>query len=70
MMLAVDVGVAAWGLAAVAVSSAVVRLMLGVLAVHAVRKALRPSDASEPADRAHRLAVLRALLKGLRTPWR
>lgn len=63
---------AAWVLASVAVSGALVRLILALLAAHAARKALRPSAPSEAADRlrAHRLAVLRALLNGLRTPWR
>ncbi|HWM38331.1 MAG TPA: hypothetical protein VNS49_14560 [Streptomyces sp.] len=60
-----DMGVAAWGLAAVAVSSALVRLILGVLAVHAARKLLR-----EPTDHAHLLAVLRALLNSLKSPRR
>jgi ABC-type arginine transport system permease subunit len=59
-MLTNTAGAAAWVLASVAVSSALVRLILGVLAAHAARTALRPSD---PAESAHRLAVLRALLK-------
>ncbi|MEU8825079.1 hypothetical protein [Streptomyces sp. NPDC048636] len=66
-MLVMDMGVAVWALAALAISQGLVRLMLGVLAVHAARKALRPSAAR---DAAHRLAVLRALLNGLKPPWR
>lgn len=64
-MLNFDMSVAAWGLAAVAVSSALVRLILGVLAVHAARKLLR-----EPTDHAQLLAVLRALLNSLKSPRR
>lgn len=60
-MLAHTVGAAEWVLVCGAVSSALVRLILGVLAAHAARVALRPSDASQFA---HRLAVLRALLDG------
>jgi hypothetical protein len=67
-MLTVTLDIAAWGLAIVAASSALVRLMLGVLAAQVARKALKLSPASEPADRAHRLAVVRALLGGLRPP--
>lgn len=58
----IDMDAAAWALCALAVSGALVRLVLAGLAVHAARKALR----SGPADRAYRLAVLRALLQGLR----
>lgn len=49
------------------VSGALVRLVLAALAVHATRKALSASAGSKSADRlrAHRLAVLRALLNGL-----
>lgn len=65
MMFNLDMGVVAWGLAAVAVSSALVRLVLGVLAVHAARKLL-----TESTDRAHLLAVLRTLLNSLRAPRR
>jgi len=65
MMLDFETGAAAWGLAAVAVSSALVRLVLGVLAVRTARRLL-----AEPAGRAHRLAVLRTLLNGLRPPRR
>ncbi|MET9514522.1 hypothetical protein [Streptomyces sp. NPDC002994] len=69
-MLTITMGAAAWLLASVAVSSAVVRLMLALLAAYAARKALGPSTGSRSADRlrAHRLAVLRALLNGLRPP--
>ncbi|MBT2511302.1 hypothetical protein J7I98_36895 [Streptomyces sp. ISL-98] len=72
MMLTITMGAAAWLLASVAVSGAVVRLILGVLAAYAARKALGPSTGSESADslRAHRLAVLRALLNGLKSPGR
>lgn len=58
--------------ASVVVSGALVRLILAVLAAHAARKALGPSAGSKAADRlrAHRLAVLRALLNGLRAPRR
>ena len=72
MMLTVNLGTAAWALASVAVSSALVRLVLGALAAHAVRKALGSADSSESADRlrAHRLAVLRAVLNGLKPPRR
>lgn len=65
MMLNFDMGVAGWGLTAVAVSSALVRLILGVLAVHAARKLL-----TGPTDQAHLLAVLRALLSSLKSPRR
>lgn len=49
------------------VSGALVRLVLAALTVHAARKALSASAGSKSADRlrAHRLAVLRALLNGL-----
>jgi hypothetical protein len=66
-MLTDTMGAAAWVLASVAVSGALVRLILGVLAAHAARTALRPSD---PAEFAHRLAVLRALLDELKPPRR
>jgi hypothetical protein len=58
---------ASWVLASVAVSGALVRLILAVLAADAARKALRASAESKAGDRlrAHRLAVLRALLNGL-----
>lgn len=62
-MLTHTMGAAAWVMASVAVSSALVRLILGLLTAHATRTALRPSD---PAESAHRLAVLRALLHGLK----
>ena len=67
-MLSTDMDHAAWALASVAISGSVVRLILGVLTAHAARKALGPSDGSKATDRlrAHRLAVLRALLAGLR----
>ena len=64
-MLTDTVGAAAWVLTSVAVSGALVRLILGVLAAHAARTALRPS---EPSESAHRLAVLRALLDELKPP--
>jgi hypothetical protein len=64
-MLTNTMGAAEWVLASVAVSSAPVRLILGVLAAHAARTALRPSD---PSESAHRLAVLRALLNELKPP--
>ncbi|MFI1394666.1 hypothetical protein [Streptomyces sp. NPDC020681] len=67
MMLTITMGMAAWVLAAVAASGALVRLLLGVLTAHAARKALRPSPAREAAQR---LAVLRALLNGLKPPGR
>jgi hypothetical protein len=72
-MLTTDLATdASWVLASVAVSGALVRLILAVLAAHAARKALRPSAESKAADRlrAHRLAVLHALLNGLRWPRR
>lgn len=62
-MLTLTMGATVWVLASAAVSGAVVRLILGVLAVHAARSALRPSD---PAQSAQRLEVLRAVLKGVR----
>ncbi|CAG7642196.1 hypothetical protein [Actinacidiphila bryophytorum] len=63
-MLTLTMGATVWVLASAAVSGAVVRLILGVLAVHAARSALRPSD---PVQSAQRLAVLRAVLKGVRS---
>lgn len=65
-MLTHSLGAATWLLACVAVSGALVRLILGVLAAHAARTALRSST---PSESAHRLAVLRALLEEL-TPRR
>jgi hypothetical protein len=67
-MLSTDMDHAAWALASVAISSALVRLILGVLTVLATRKALSASDGSRTTDRlrAHRLAVLHALLSSLR----
>lgn len=79
-----DPGHAAWALAATvpaayvarrvyaAASGTLVRLVLTALAAHATRKALRLSRTSKAADRlrAHRLAVLRALLNALATPRR
>jgi hypothetical protein len=58
---------AAWVMLSIAASSAAVRLILAVLAAHAARKALGTSAESKAAERlrAHRLAVLRALLNGL-----
>lgn len=55
-----------------AASGSLVRLVLTALAAHAARKALRPSRTSKAADRlrAHRLAVLRALLNALAAPRR
>jgi hypothetical protein len=70
MMLTTDMSDAAWVLGCVAVSSALVRLILAVLAGYAARKALRPSAHLKAADRAHHLAVLRALLDGLKPPRR
>lgn len=65
-MLSQDIiGDAAWALACVAVINAVVRLALGVLAARVARSVLRASAHSPPA---HRLAVLRAFLNGLRPP--
>ncbi|MFJ6569054.1 hypothetical protein ACIQNU_16665 [Streptomyces sp. NPDC091292] len=71
-MLSTHIGGAAWALASVAVSSALIRLALCALAVHAARKALDPTTDAKTADRvrAHRLAVLRALLNVLKPPWR
>lgn len=63
MMLTNPLGAAGWLLASAAVSSALVRLLLGVLAAHAARAALRPSN---PSESAQRLAVLRALLREVR----
>ncbi|WP_327351296.1 hypothetical protein [Streptomyces sp. NBC_01304] len=67
-MLTVNMGAAAWAVAGVAVSSALVRLILAVLAAHAARRALRSGDGTRAGDRlrAHRLAVLRALVDGAR----
>lgn len=69
-MLSMELSQAAWVVAAVLISGALVRLILGVLAIHATRRALRPSGGSKAADRlrAHRLAVLRALLDSLKPP--
>ncbi|SCK17984.1 hypothetical protein [Streptomyces sp. WMMB 322] len=63
---------AAWVPASVVVSGALVRLILALVAAHAARKALGPVGGSGAADRlrAHRLAVLRAILNGLRKPRR
>lgn len=67
MVLVIDTDAAAWALCALAVSGALVRLVLAGLAVHAARKALGSGPAAPTAaDRAHRLAVLRVLLQGLR----
>ncbi|MEV6796201.1 hypothetical protein AB0M87_30320 [Streptomyces sp. NPDC051320] len=66
-MLATYIGMAAWSLAAVAISKGSVRVILGVLTAQAAHKALKTSAASEAA---HRLEVLRALLSGLKPPWR
>ena len=66
-MLTHTTGAATWVLASVAVSSALVRLILGVLTAHAARTALRSSN---PSESAHRLAVLRALLNELKLPRR
>ncbi|MEW1860082.1 MULTISPECIES: hypothetical protein [unclassified Streptomyces] len=63
-MLTPAMGAAAWVLAGAAVSGAAVRLLLGLLAAHAARTALRPAA---PSESAHRLAVLRALLDELRS---
>lgn len=79
--MGLDMGHAAWALvsaasvasaAYVAFSGALARLILTVLAAHAARKALRPSGDSKAAERlrAHRLAVLRALLNVLAAPRR
>ena len=67
-MLTIDLGSAAWALAALAGLNGLVRLLFGLLAAHAARKALdspTPSGGGA-AERlgAHRLAVLRALLNG------
>lgn len=67
-MLPTDIDHAAWALASVAISNAAVRLILGVLTARATHMALRPDDSSgHQRLRAHRLAVLRALLTGLRS---
>ncbi len=62
----------AWALTAIASSSAVARLILVLVTVHAARAALRPTAASKEADRLreHRLAVLQALLNCRRSPRR
>ncbi|WP_329118882.1 hypothetical protein [Streptomyces sp. NBC_01465] len=62
-MIGHQLGGAAWAFAAVGISSALVRLIVGVLAAHAARKALSPSAGAEVA--AQRLAVLRVLMDGL-----
>lgn len=65
-------GLALWLLSCAAASRALVRLLLGLLAAHATRKALSqsdvPPDEPEAAERlrAHRLAVLLTLLNGLK----
>ncbi|MGW0736462.1 hypothetical protein [Streptomyces sp. NPDC002851] len=72
-MLSASMGVAVWILASAAVSSALVRLILGVLAAHATRKALSTRDATHSSgacDACGPLAVLRALLNGLKPPRR
>ncbi|MGY3684609.1 hypothetical protein [Streptomyces sp. TE33382] len=71
-MLSTGMSGAAWLLVAAAVSGPAVRLILGVLTIHATHKALRPTAGSKAADRlrAHRLAVLRALLHSLKPPGR
>ncbi|MEV8569403.1 hypothetical protein AB0436_28110 [Streptomyces sp. NPDC051322] len=66
-MLATHIGIAVWSLAAAAISKGAVRVILGVLAAQAAHKALKTSAAFEAA---HRLEVLRALLSGLKPPWR
>ncbi|MEV8314984.1 hypothetical protein AB0Q95_12480 [Streptomyces sp. NPDC059900] len=72
-MLASSTGWALWLLACAAVSRALTRLLLGLLAAHATRKALSQSGVpqGEPKAaerlRAHRLAVLLTLLNGLKT---
>ncbi|MGW5736731.1 MULTISPECIES: hypothetical protein [Streptomyces] len=64
-------GLALWLLACAGASRALTRLLIGLLAAHATRKALSTSDTppGEPGAaerlRAHRLAVLRTLLNGL-----
>ena len=62
----------ALALASVVASSAVTRLILVLVTAHAARKALRSSAASKDAHRLreHRLAVLQALLNGLKPPRR
>ena len=71
-MVTTDTVGALWVLAFVASGGVLIQMVLAVLAVYAARKALRPSDGSKAGDRlrAHRLAVLRALLNCLRTPRR
>lgn len=68
-MLPTGIDHAAWAFASVAISNAAVRLILGVLTARATHIALRPTDDSRSHKRllAHRLAVLRALLAGLKT---
>lgn len=66
-MLTTHIGIAAWSLAAAAISRGMVRVILGVLAARAAHTALKTSEGSEAA---HRLAVLRVLLGGLKPPWR
>ncbi|MEU6676355.1 hypothetical protein [Streptomyces sp. NPDC046853] len=73
-MLTTCTGWALWLLACAAASRALTRLLLGLLAAHATRKALSQSDVprGEPKAaerlRAHRLAVLLTLLHGLQAP--
>ncbi|MFD4476552.1 hypothetical protein ACFWPU_10620 [Streptomyces sp. NPDC058471] len=63
---------ALWLMACAAASRALTRLLIGLLAAHATRKALSqpdtPRDEPEAAERLriHRLAVLRTLLNGLK----
>lgn len=72
-MLTSSTGLALWLLACTAASRALLRLLLGLLAAHATRKALgqsdTPGDEPEAAERlrAHRLAVLLTLLNGLKS---
>lgn len=71
-MLTSSTGLALWLLACATASRALTRLLLGLLAAHATRKALSQSDLprDEPEAterlRAHRLAVLLTLLNGLK----
>jgi hypothetical protein len=71
-MFATGMDLVVWVLAFGVISKALVRLVLALLAAHAARKALRSSPASMAADRlrAHRLAVLRVLVNGLKFPRR